>query len=102
MEYPYRLHQQAHEEYIQAYEWYELRQKGLGDRFMGYVEKKLQQISEHPEYYGKRQNSRFRETKVDNFPYLIVYEFFKRKQLIHIAAIYHGKRNPRNKYRRMK
>lgn len=36
---------------------------------MNNVEKKLLQISEHPQYYGKRQNLRFREAKVDNFPY---------------------------------
>ena len=98
----YRLHEQAYEEYIEAYEWYEQKQKGLGDRFMNSVEKKLQQINEHPEYFGKRQNSNFREAKVENFPYMIVYEFFNRKQLIHIAAIYHSKRNPKRKYRRLK
>lgn len=101
MPYPFRLHAQAHEEYIEAYEWYELKQPGLGNRFMNCVEKRLQQISEHPEYYGKR-HSHFREAKVENFPYMIVYEFFRRKQQIHIAAIYHSKRNPKKKYRRVR
>lgn len=98
----YQLNRQAHDEYIEAYEWYELKQKGLGDRFMNNVEKKLTQISEHPQYFGKRQNLRFREAKVDSFPYMIVYEFFPRKKLIHIAAIYHSNRNSKKKYRRMK
>jgi plasmid stabilization system protein ParE len=102
MSYPYHLNQEAHDEYIEAYERYELKQKGLGNRFMNNVEKKLLQISEHPQYYGKRQNLRFREAKVDNFPYMIVYEFLPRKELIHIAAIYHGKRNSKGKFRRMK
>ncbi|CAN5207787.1 hypothetical protein BH20BAC1_BH20BAC1_06300 [soil metagenome] len=102
MAYSVRLHEQAYEEYIEAYEWYEQRQKGLGDRFMYSVEKKLLQITEHPEYYSKKQNINFREAKVANFPYMIVYEVFKRKQLIHIAAIYHGKRNPKRKYRGLK
>ena len=65
------------------------------------VEKRLQQIGEHPEYYSKKQNTNFREVKVESFPYMIVYEFFKRKQLIHIAAIYHSKRNPKKKYRKL-
>lgn len=69
---------------------------------MNSVEKKLQQISEHPEYYSKKQSSNFRESKVENFPYMIVYEFFKRKELIHIAAIYHRKRAPKRKYRKIK
>jgi len=97
--YPYWLHELAHEEYIEAYEWYELRQQGLGDRFMNAVEKRLQQISEHPEYFSKRK-ANFREAKVPNFPYMIVFEFLKRKKAIHIAAIYHSKRNPKRKYRR--
>ena len=101
MSYPYRLHAQAHVEYIEAYEWYELRQPGLGNRFMNAVEKRLKQISQHPEYFGKR-HTHFRETKVENFPYLIVYEFFKRKRLIHIAAIYHSSRSLKGKYRRMR
>ena len=29
MPYPYLLHEKAHEEYIEAYEWYEEKQKGL-------------------------------------------------------------------------
>jgi plasmid stabilization system protein ParE len=97
----FRLHEKAHHEYIEAYVWYELKQTGLGERFMSSVEKKLQQIVEHPEHYGKR-NGNYREAKVENFPFMIVYEFFKSKQLIHIAAIYHGKRNPKLKYRTLK
>jgi plasmid stabilization system protein ParE len=102
MGYPYRLHEQAHKEYIAAYAWYEEKQKGLGSRFMTSVEKRLQQISNHPEFYSKKQNTDFREVKVENFPYMIVYEFFKRKQLIYVAAIYHSKRNPNRKYRKLK
>jgi len=53
---------------------------------MDSVEKRLQQISKHPEYYGKKQNSNFREVKVENFPYMIVYEFLKQKGLIHTGG----------------
>lgn len=95
------LNEKAHDEFIEAIEWYELRQKGLGARFMECVERRVHQISVNPEYYGKKKGN-YREAKVESFPYKIVYEFFKSKQLIHIAAIYHGKRNPKRKYRRMK
>ena len=98
---PFRLNEQAYEEYIEAYEWYEKKQPGLGGQFMNSVEKRLEQISEHPEYFGKRNNNRFREAKVENFPYMIVYEILKQKGLIHIAAIYHYSRGQSGKYRRM-
>jgi len=101
MPYPYFLHERAHEEYIGAYEWYEVKSNGLGNKFMKSVEKKLQQIAEHPEYYNKRHGN-FREAKIENFPYMVVFEFYKNKQLIHISAIYHSKRNPKRKYRRKK
>lgn len=99
MGFPYRLHELAHQEFLEACEWYELRQQGLGERFMNAVEKRLSQISEHPEYYNIRKLN-FREAKVPSFPYTIVFEFLKQKKIIHIAAIYHTKRNPRRKYRR--
>jgi plasmid stabilization system protein ParE len=102
MSYPLRFNKQTHEEYIAAYQWYELEHTGLGDRFMNCVEKRLQQISEHPQYYSSKQHPRYREVKVEQFPYMIVYEFFPRKRFIHIAAIYHSKRNTGHKYRRLK
>ena len=101
MAYDLRLHEKAYKEYIAAYEWYEMCRQGLGDRFMKCVEERLHQINEHPEYFGKRQGN-YRAVKVQHFPYLIVYEFFKKKELIHIAAIYHGKRNPKRKFRKLK
>ena len=101
MPYPYTLHEQAHDEYIDAYEWYEEKTEGLGKKFMDCVERKLQQISDHPEYYSKKHGN-FREAKVYNFPFTIVYEFYKNKQSIHISAVYHVKRNPKRKYRRKK
>jgi len=94
--YAVRLHEFAHREYIEAYNWYELKKEGLGERFMDAVERKLNQISEHPEYFSKRKSD-FRETKVSGFPYAIVYECLPRKKVIHVAAIYHSKPNPQTK-----
>ena len=96
-----RLLAEAHDEYIEAYEWYELRQKGLGEKYMNAVEKCLSQIQQHPTYCGKKAHH-YRKLKVPNFPYMVVYQFFKRKQLIYVTAIYHAKRNPKGKYRRIK
>lgn len=102
MPYPYRIHERAREEYIEAYLWYELEKSKLGDQFMNCVERKLHQISEHPEFYSKKHNLRFREAKIERFPYVIIYEFFPRKKIIHIAAICHQKRNASGRYRKMK
>jgi plasmid stabilization system protein ParE len=101
MAFPYRFNQLAYEEYIEAYLWYEEKQVNLGKRFMESIEKRLYQISEYPEYFGKRKSSRFREAKVEHFPYMVVYEFMKNERIIHIAAIYHSSRKPTGKYRKM-
>lgn len=102
MAYQLKLHEKAYEEYIQAYEWYEQKRIGLGEKFSIKVEEKLLQIIQHPQFYSRKQNNNFREVKVENFPYMIVYEFLSRKDLIHIAAIYHYKRDPKRKYRKLK
>ena len=99
MSYKLIFHPLAEEEYIEAFKWYENEQKGLGERFERLVELKLQQITLHPENYGFSKGG-FRETSIDIFPYTIVYKIFKRKNLIYVSAIYHTKRNPRNKYRK--
>jgi hypothetical protein len=101
MPFDYHIHETAYEEYIDAYSWYEIKSEGLGGRFMGCVEKRILFILENPEYYSKRHGN-FREAKVEDFPYIIVYEFFKRKRFIHISAIYHIRRNPRHRYRKRK
>ncbi len=99
MRYSLILIEQAHEEYIEAYKWYEIKQIGLGERFMKCVEERISQIKEHPEYFGKRY-SIYREAKVRDFPYMIVYEVHKRKKIILVNSIYHSKRNPLKKYRK--
>jgi plasmid stabilization system protein ParE len=101
MPFSYRLHEEAHQEFIEAYEWYELRQTGLGVRFMERVEDRLLEISDHPEYYGKHHGN-YRQVKVEEFPYVIVYEFLSRKKVINILAIYHVKRRKKGRYRKMR
>lgn len=101
MPFTFRLLEEAYKEYIEAFQWYELKQTGLGEKFKNNVEKKLLQISEHPQFYSRRNHS-YREAKIENFPFAIIYKFFSRKKFIEIIAIYHEKRNPKKKYRKMK
>jgi len=72
MSYTYRLHPLTKQDYDEAYEWYEDKQKGLGERFLKPVRKKIEEIVLHPEAYGSKANKKFREAEVDIFPYLVV------------------------------
>lgn len=72
MSYAYRLHPLVEKDYNEAYAWYEDMQKGLGERFLIAVRKKIEEIALHPEVYSSKSRKKFREAKVDFFPYLIV------------------------------
>ena len=47
----------------------------MGDRFMAELLQRLNEISEHPHYYGFIDEKHvIRDVKLKSFPYLIVYE----------------------------
>lgn len=100
MSYALRIHPLTQQDYYEAYHWYEDKQKGLGERFVYAVRKKIEEIAIYPEVFGSRSNKRFREAEVDVFPYLIVYKINKLKKEIYISSIHHTKKHPRKKYRK--
>lgn len=77
MSYTFVLHPLTCQDYDEAYGWYEEKQKGLGERFIKSVRQKIEQIAVHPETYSSKSNKKFRETRVNFFPYLIVYKINK-------------------------
>lgn len=99
MSYRIVLHQEAEKEYEASYVWYELRQEGLGERFITLVKKKLAEVAERPESYPKKKGQ-YREIPVDVFPYTIVYVVDKKRKIVLVSAIYHSSRDPLKKYRK--
>jgi plasmid stabilization system protein ParE len=100
MDYTYQLHPSAVEEYSEAYAWYEDKQSGLGERFIKAVRLKIEEVVQHPETFGSRDRKKYREAKIDYFPYHIVYKTHKRKKLLLISSIHHTRRRPPKKYRK--
>ena len=101
MKYEIVFHPEATREYIDAYEWYEEKQAGLGERFILSIDEAIGEIITHPSA-GRIETSDYRIKMVETFPYIILYEVIEKKKQIYIEAVYHGKRNPRNKFRRSK
>jgi plasmid stabilization system protein ParE len=99
MSYTIELHPKAVLEIDESYQWYEERSEGLGDRFIDAINKKLNQISVQPEIYSKKKGN-LRETKVDTFPFTIIYEVLPKQKIILVTYVFHSKRNPTLKYRR--
>lgn len=100
MSYTFIYHPLVQEDYNEAYEWYESKQKGLGEKFFKAVRQKIDEINLRPAVYGSRQNKMFREASVDFFPFIITYKINEVKKEIYISSIHHNKKHPQKKYRR--
>ena len=86
----------AQHELLEAWEWYEDKQAGLGDQFKNKVTERLHSLLQHPERYPIRKKE-FREVRIEVFPYLIIYRIDK--NTVVIASILHTSRNPKKKYK---
>ena len=99
MRYDVEFLPKADVEYLEAFIWYEEQLIGLGSRFEASVEGKLNSISNNPLFYPNK-NRDLRESKIDGFPYLIVYKIYPKKRLIFVYSIFHTSRRPGKKYSR--
>ena len=89
----------ARTELVQAWEWYEDKQPGLGDRFKQQVYNCIRIIEQHPERYPERKKY-YREALVKIFPYLVIYRINKSKKRIAIVSVFHSSRKPKKKYQK--
>jgi hypothetical protein len=100
---PYKLlfDVKVKEELDLTYRWYDDRVNGLGEKFITAVKARLGQIVITPELF-KLTRSSYRETKVDKFPFLIIYKIYEKDKAILVTTVHHTSRNPKRKYRRHK
>ena len=87
----------AQKEILDAWEWYEEQRLGLGDQFKDEVIKKIRAVVENPLHYQLK--GKYREAQTDIFPYLIVFRFDKKADMIFIVSVFHTSRNPKRKRR---
>ena len=98
MDFKLEISIKARKELLDAIDWYEQKQTGLGDRFASVVIGQINQINSSPFLYTQR-NKHHREVKVNQFPYLIVYSVSKKKNMILIVSIFHSSRSTKSKYK---
>ncbi|HEX9668274.1 MAG TPA: type II toxin-antitoxin system RelE/ParE family toxin [Thermoanaerobaculia bacterium] len=82
---------------LEARNWYEERQPGLGDAFLDEVEAVLQSLPEYPEMHP-RVERRVRRAVLNRFPYGLFYEI--NGETIGVLAVLHGARSPEHWRRR--
>ncbi len=87
----------AQREILTSWEWYEERQRGLGDRFIEEVLNKINTIERNPDAFSIKHKS-YREAALAVFPVVVIYRVNKRQKSIKVVAIFHTARNYKNKY----
>lgn len=97
MSYTVTLLERARKELLDAWDWYEEKQPGLGDRFLDEVNGMLKQIAKTPDRYPERKK-KFREARIKVFPYLIICRVHNQRMIIAIGSVFHTSRSPKKKY----
>ena len=92
----YRFHASAEKEAKRAAQWYDNEREGLGMEFLAELGETIHDIRANPQRFprsdwGTREG--VRETKLHRFPYLVVYEFTPRNDIV-ILAVAHAHRRP--------
>ena len=88
----------ARNELIEAWEWYEDKQTGLGDKFKKAIFETINHIVSNPAHYPLKRRP-YREALVDVFPYVIIYRVISKDKIIVIQSVFHASRNPKSKYK---
>jgi toxin ParE1/3/4 len=84
-------HPLAVEELIESSEFYELRESGLGTRFLKTIDKSLELLKRNPRI-SKADHLGRRKYVVNRFPFLLIYKF--KENRIVVLAVAHGSRRP--------
>lgn len=99
MTYKLAILKSAAQDTLEAYNYYEGLQQGLGDRFLTEVLERYNDIIKHPKYYGFiNEENIVRDVMLRSFPYLVVYEIEDDKVII--FSVHSTYRNPERKFRK--
>ena len=93
--------QEAVDDAIEAYEYYEKKEPGLGERFIEALAKRYSDLSLHPTHYGfiaEDPLNNLRDVRIDKFPYVVVFELTAAE--VFIYAIHNTRKNPLRKIRK--
>jgi plasmid stabilization system protein ParE len=101
MKYQYILHEKAQEDYETSLQWYIERSKQAAEDFIVAVNTALDLIIEYPTRWNNKYK-KYYELGLKKYPFVIIYIIESDKNLIIVSAIYHYKRNSKNRYRKIK
>lgn len=90
MKYPLEIKEEAELEILEAYLYYEEKQKGLGEKFLAQVEKYINRICENPLFFSTKYS--YRTAFIKKFPFLIIYEFYQNTVIVY--SVFNTYRKP--------
>jgi toxin ParE1/3/4 len=87
---PATIHSAADAELLEAMDWYDDKQEGLGLELMVELKRALVKIENDPGIGARYRNTAFRFFRIERFPYLIYYE--ELPDTLWVVAIAHQRR----------
>jgi len=84
---------------VDAVDWYNDRQIGLGTRFFNKVKKQTTKLSTSALHFAVRYDD-VRCMRIEKFPYLVHYRVNKQTLTVKIEALFHTSRDPKIWYER--
>lgn len=83
MTYRVVLTSNAKNQIAKSYDYYEEMRLGLGEEFLQELEKRYDDLTNHPEYYSFIDNRKIiRNIKIKRFPYVLIFEIEANKVII--------------------
>jgi toxin ParE1/3/4 len=88
---------EAQGDMVEAIEWYEARQEGLGAEFREAVIQVFDALADNP-FLNCRQHPRrnIRWRYPERFPYRVIYEVIEAENFVVVAAVLHAVRHDRH------
>ena len=77
---------------VQAVDWYNEKQAGLGDRLFNNIKKQTIKLSTSALHFAV--NDDIRCLGIDKFPYLIHYRVNEQTKTVKVEALFHTSRDP--------
>ena len=96
MVYNLSIKQEAQQEILEGFLWYESKNRGLGTRFVAEVERVIEYVSKYPHHFQIKYKE-YREALVPSFPYVVVFEVLEGEVVVY--SVFPAKRDPNKKVR---
>jgi len=95
--YSLEIKEEALDEIIQAYQYYESQVEGLGEKFLSQLDIYFERITSNPRLFASNVPP-YREAFIQIYPYLIIYEIDDTSVVVY--SVFNTHRNPKDKYQK--